>query len=33
MIEIKFTRLAHGDGLPLPRYASEAAAGLDITSA
>ena len=33
MIEIKFTRLPHGDGLPLPQYASEAAAGLDITSA
>lgn len=33
MIEIKFTRLPHGEGLPLPRYASEAAAGLDITSA
>lgn len=33
MIEIKFTRLSHGDGLPLPQYASEAAAGLDITSA
>jgi dUTP pyrophosphatase len=33
MIEIKFTRLAHGEGLPLPQYASEAAAGLDITSA
>jgi dUTP pyrophosphatase len=33
MIEIKFTRLAHGDGLPIPQYASEAAAGMDITSA
>ena len=33
MIEIKFTRLPHGDGLPLPQYASDAAAGLDITSA
>lgn len=33
MIEIKFTRLSHGEGLPLPQYASEAAAGLDITSA
>ena len=33
MIEIKLTRLAHGQGLPLPRYASEDAAGLDITSA
>ena len=33
MIEVKFTRLPHGDGLPLPQYASDAAAGLDITSA
>ena len=33
MIEIKLTRLPHGDGLPLPKYASEAAAGLDITAA
>jgi dUTP pyrophosphatase len=33
MIDIKFTRLPHGDGLPLPQYASEAAAGLDITAA
>ena len=33
MIEIKFTRLAHGEGLPLPQYATEAAAGLDITAA
>ena len=33
MIEIKFTRLAHGDGLPIPQYASDAAAGMDITSA
>ena len=33
MIEIKFTRLAHGEGLPIPQYASEAAAGMDITSA
>ena len=33
MIEIKLTRLAHGQGLPLPRYASEDAAGLDIASA
>jgi dUTP pyrophosphatase len=33
MIEIKFTRLAHGDGLPIPQYATEAAAGMDITSA
>src|SRR6476659_4837913 len=33
MIEIRFTRLAHGGGLPLPAYASEHAAGLDIVSA
>jgi dUTP pyrophosphatase len=33
MIEIKLTRLAHGEGLPLPRYASEDAAGLDVTAA
>ncbi|QNM82897.1 dUTP diphosphatase [Sphingomonas sabuli] len=33
MIEIKLVRLPHGEGLPLPRYASEHAAGLDVTSA
>lgn len=33
MIEIKLSRLPHGDGLPLPRYASEDAVGLDIASA
>jgi len=33
MIEIRLTRLAHGDGLPLPRYASDDAAGLDVSSA
>ena len=33
MIEIKLVRLPHGEGLPLPRYASDDAAGLDITSA
>ena len=33
MIEIKLTRLPHGQGLPLPRYASEDAAGLDVTAA
>jgi dUTP pyrophosphatase len=33
MIEIKLSRLYHGDGLPLPRYASEDAAGLDVTAA
>ena len=33
MIEIKLTRLPHGNGLPLPKYASEDAAGLDIAAA
>ncbi|MBA2636305.1 MAG: dUTP diphosphatase [Sphingomonas sp.] len=33
MIEIKLIRLPHGEGLPLPRYASEDAAGLDVTAA
>ena len=33
MIAIKLTRLPHGEGLPLPRYASEHAAGLDVTAA
>ena len=33
MIEIKLTRLPHGQGLPLPRYASDGAAGLDVTAA
>ena len=33
MIEIKYTRLPHGEGLPLPVYASEHAAGLDVVSA
>jgi dUTP pyrophosphatase len=33
MIEIKLIRLPHGQGLPLPRYASEDAAGLDVTAA
>ena len=33
MIEIKLHRLPHGDGLPLPVYASEDAAGLDIAAA
>ena len=33
MIEIKVTRLPHGQDLPLPRYASEHAAGLDVTAA
>jgi dUTP pyrophosphatase len=33
MIEIKLKRLPHGDGLPLPSYASEHAAGLDVVAA
>ncbi len=33
MIEIKLRRLPHGEGLPLPAYASEHAAGLDVTAA
>ncbi len=33
MITIKLTRLGHGEGLPLPAYATEHAAGLDVVSA
>ena len=33
MIEIRVKRLPHGDGLPLPVYASEHAAGLDVVAA
>ena len=33
MIEIKLFRLPHGDGLPLPRYASDDAVGLDVSAA
>jgi dUTP pyrophosphatase len=33
MIDIELQRLPHGDGLPLPTYATEGAAGLDIVSA
>ena len=33
MIEIKLTRLSHGAGLPLPKYATEHAAGLDVVAA
>ena len=33
MIEIKLIRLPHGDGLPLPRYASDDAVGLDVSAA
>ena len=33
MIEIALRRLAHGEGLPLPAYATTHAAGLDIVAA
>ncbi len=33
MIEIRLKRLPHGDGLPLPSYASGGAAGLDVVAA
>ncbi len=33
MIRIELKRLPHGDGLPLPAYASEGAAGLDVVAA
>ena len=33
MIDIKVKRLPHGDGLPLPSYATEHAAGLDVVAA
>ena len=33
MIQIKLMRLPHGEGLPLPAYASSEAAGLDVTAA
>lgn len=33
MIEIKLNRLPHGEGLPLPKYATEHAAGLDVCAA
>jgi dUTP pyrophosphatase len=32
MIEIRLKRLAHGEGLPLPSYATGGAAGLDIVA-
>ncbi|WP_294392894.1 dUTP diphosphatase [uncultured Sphingomonas sp.] len=32
-IQIRLKRLPHGDGLPLPRYATDQAAGLDIVAA
>ncbi len=33
MIEIELKRLPHGEGLPLPAYATEHAAGMDVVSA
>ena len=33
MIDIKLKRLPHGDGLPLPVYATDHAAGLDVVAA
>ena len=33
MIDIQVKRLPHGEGLPLPSYASEGAAGLDVVAA
>ena len=33
MIRIAISRLPHGEGLPLPAYASHGAAGMDVVSA
>jgi dUTP pyrophosphatase len=33
MIRIQIARLPHGEGLPLPAYATEHAAGMDVVSA
>jgi dUTP pyrophosphatase len=33
MIDIEVKRLTHGEGLPLPSYASDGAAGLDVVAA
>jgi len=33
MIEIELYRLPHGDGLPIPTYATDGAAGLDVVAA
>lgn len=32
-VAVRVRRLAHGEGLPLPRYQSDAAAGLDLQAA
>jgi dUTP pyrophosphatase len=33
VIDVAVKRLAHGEGLPLPAYATEGAAGLDVVAA
>jgi dUTP pyrophosphatase len=33
MIDIELQRLPHGEGLPLPSYATDGAAGLDVVAA
>ena len=33
MIRIQISRLSHGEGLPLPAYATDGAAGLDVVAA
>ena len=33
MIDIRLKRLPHGEGLPLPAYATEHAAGMDVVAA
>ncbi len=33
MIAIQLQRLAHGEGMPLPSYATDGAAGLDVVAA
>ena len=33
MIRIELRRLPHGEGLPLPAYATDGAAGMDVVSA
>ena len=33
MIDIELQRLPHGEGLPVPSYATEGAAGLDVVAA
>jgi dUTP pyrophosphatase len=33
MIQIQISRLPHGEGLPLPAYATHGAAGLDVVAA